>query len=356
MQIAIVGLPQSGKTTVFKALAGGQKSVSTFSSGRLEVWEAVTEVPDERLDTLDKMFSPRKKTYAKVTFADIAGLEEGVASKGLPGNFISLLSRMDALIHVLRGFENPAVPPAGDRVDPARDLAVLEADFLLHDLGLVEKRFERIAEGLKKGALDRERALAEKDLFERLKAALEQEQPLRDLSLTAEETKALKGYGFLSLKPVLVLVNTGDDGQAPPVAYDHRQSRIVALSGKLESELAELPPDEAELFQEEYGITELSRGRLIRLSYALLGLQSFFTVGEDEVRAWTIPVGGTALEAAGAIHSDLAKGFIRAEVIGYDELMALGGLPQAKNKGKLRLEGKEYPVQDGEIVHIRHSM
>lgn len=356
MQIGIVGLPQSGKTTVFKALAGGQKSVSTFSSGRLEVWEAVTDVPDERVDILDKLFSPRKKIYAKVTFADIAGLEEGVARKGLPGNFISLLSRMDALVQVLRGFQNQAVPPVSGRIDPARDLAVLESEFLLHDLGLVEKRFERLAEGLKKGALDRERAQLEKILFERLKAALEQEQPLRDLPLAAEEIKALKGYGFLSLKPELILVNTGDDGQAPPVSYEHRQSRIVHLSGKLESELAELPPEEAEVFKEEFGISELSRGPMIRLSYALLGLQSFFTVGEDEVRAWTVPVGATALEAAGAIHSDLAKGFIRAEVIGYDELVALGGLNQAKNKGRLRLEGKDYPVQDGDIVHIRHSM
>jgi GTP-binding protein YchF len=302
------------------------------------------------------MFNPRKKTYAKVTFADIAGLEEGVARKGLPPNFIGLLSRMDALVHVLRGFPNPAVPPVSGKVDPARDLAVLEAEFLLHDLGLVEKRSERIAEGLKKGALDRERALAEKVLFERLQDALEQEQPLRELPLAAEEIKTLKGYGFLSLKPVLILVNTGDDGQAPPVSYDHPQSRIVHLSGKLESELAELPPEEAELFKAEFGISELSRGPMIRLSYSLLGLQSFFTVGEDEVRAWTIRLGGTALEAAGAIHSDLAKGFIRAEVIGYDELAALGGLTQAKNKGRLRLEGKDYPVQDGEIVHIRHNL
>ena len=356
MQIGIVGLPQSGKTIIFKALAGGQKSVSAFSSGRWEVWEAVTDVPDDRLDVLDRLFSPRKKTFAKVTYADIAGMEPGAIQKGLPGNLTILLAQMDAFIHVVRGFRNPLVPPVSGTVNPLRDLTVLDSEFLLHDLGVVERRAEKIEEGLKKGALDRERALAEKTLFERLAACLEQEKPLRDLPLVPEELKGLKGYGFLSLKPVLVLVNTGDDGAAPVLSYDHRQSRVVQLPGKLESELAELSPEEARLFMEEYRITELSRGRMIRLSYDLIGLQSFFTVGEDEVRAWTIRKGGTALEAAGAVHSDLAKGFIRAEVIGFEDLVTLGGLTQARNKGKLRLEGKEYLVQDGEIVHIRHSM
>ena len=239
-------------------------------------------------------------------------------------------------------------------VYPARDLAVLETEFLIHDLGVVEKRSEKIAEGLKKGALERERALAEQGLFERLQNSLEQDRPLRDLPLNPEEEKLLKGYGLLSLKPELILLNTGDDGSVPVVAYDHPHSRIASLAGKLESELVELPPEEAATFMEEYALTELSRNKMIRLSYELLGLQSFFTVGEDEVRAWTIRQGATALEAAGTIHSDLARGFIRAEVIGFDELAALGGLTQAKQKGRLRLEGKDYPVQDGEIVHIRH--
>lgn len=354
MQLGIVGLPQSGKTTVFQALAGGRKSVATLSSGRWEVSEAVTDVPDPRLDRLEILFSPKKKTYAKVIFADIAGLDEGVGRKGLPGELLGLLARMDALVHVLRCFENPALSSASGTIDPARDLAVLETEFLIHDLGVVEKRSEKIAEGVKKGALERERALGEQGLFERLQNSLEQDRPLRDLPLNPEEEKLLKGYGLLSLKPELILLNTGDDGSVPVVTYDHPHSRIASLAGKLESELVELPPEEAATFMEEYALTELSRNKMIRLSYELLGLQSFFTVGEDEVRAWTIRQGATALEAAGTIHSDLARGFIRAEVIGFDELAALGGLTQAKQKGRLRLEGKDYPVQDGEIVHIRH--
>jgi hypothetical protein len=356
MQLGIIGRPQSGKTTVFKALAGGQKSVSAFSSGRWEVWTATTDVPDHRLDVLENLFQPRKKTYAKVTFADMAGLEEGASRKGLPGNFLSLLAQMDAFVHVLRAFQNPAVPASSGKIDPLRDLKVLDSELLLHDLGVVEKRREKIAEGLKKGALDRERALTEQALFERLQSGLEQDSPLRDLVLTTEELKLLKGYGLLSLKPVLVLINTGDDGVAPSLAYDHPQSLVMSLSGKLEAELAELSSEEVGLFMEEYALSELSRNKLIRLSYDLLGLQSFFTVGEDEVRAWTIRRGSTALDAAGTIHTDLAKGFIRAEVINYEELLSLGGLNEAKHKGKLRLEGKEYPVQDGEIVHIRHNM
>ena len=356
MEIGIIGLPQSGKTTLFRALSGGQKSISTFASGRLEVHSALTDVPDERLDDLERLFHPLKKTYAKVTYADIAGLEEGISQKGLPGPFINLLGQMDAFIHVVRAFENPSVPFSGGTLNPARDLSVLDMEFLLHDLGAVERRQERVVEGLKKGAQDKEQGLREKELLARVKAGLEDERPLRDLPLAPEEVKLLRGYGLLSLKPVLVVLNTGDDGQAPDLEYSHRKSARISLPGRLESEISELSAEDKILFMEEYGLKELIRNRVIRLSYDLLGLLSFFTVGEDEVRAWTIRQGATAVEAAGAIHTDLAKGFIRAEVIPFQELIELGGLNQAKNKGKLRLEGKDYVVKDGEVVHIRHNM
>jgi ribosome-binding ATPase len=356
MEIGIIGLPQSGKTTIFRALAGGQKSVSAFASGRLEVHSALTDVPDERLEALEGLFQPRKKTYAKVNYADIAGLEEGISRKGLPGPFISLLGQMDAFIHVVRAFENPSVPFSGEGLDPVRDLSVLEVEFLLHDLGAVERRQQRVIEGLKKGAQARDQGLREQELLERVKEGLERERPLRDLDLAPEEAKLLRGYGLLSLKPVLIVLNTGDDGQAPDLKYPHRKSALIRLPARLECEISELPAEDKAVFMEEYGLRELSLDRVIRLSYELLGLLSFFTVGEDEVRAWTIRQGATAVEAAGVIHTDLAKGFIRAEVIPFQELIDLGGLNQAKNKGKLRLEGKDYVVKDGEVVHIRHNM
>lgn len=355
MQIGIIGLPQSGKTTLFQALAGGEKAISAYSSGQLEIHTAVAEVPDQRVDQLSRIYQPKKTVYAQVTFADIAGLDKGISKKGLPGAFINLLGQMDAFVQVVRSFDNPAVAHSEGSVNPLRDLSLLHNEFLLQDLTTVERRSERLLEGLKKGALDREQALREKHWFETMKAALEEEKPLRDLELSPEELKPLKGYGFLSFKPVLVVVNTGDNGQGPEIAYDHQASAVVYLSARLEKEISELSPEDATVFMEEYALNELSRGRVLQLSYELLGLQSFFTVGEDEVRAWTIRRGATALEAAATVHSDLAKGFIRAEVVGVDELIELGGLNQVKNKGRLRLEGKDYIVQDGEIVHIRHS-
>lgn len=355
MQIGIIGLPQTGKTTLFQALAGGEKAISAFSSGQLEIHTAVAQVPDQRVDRLTEIFHPKKTIYAQVTFADIAGLDKGISKKGLPGAFINLLGQMDAFVHVLRAFENPAVAHGEGSNNPGRDLALLDTEFLLQDLATVERRYDRLIEGLKKGAVDRDQALKEKIILESMKETLEEEKPLRDLGLSPEEIKPLRGYGLLSFKPVLVIVNTGDEGRGPEVSYSHQASAVVHLSARLEKEISELSPEDASMFMEEYAITELSRNRVLQLSYDLLGLQSFFTVGEDEVRAWTLRRGATALEAAAAIHSDLARGFIRAEVVGFEELIELGGLNQVKQKGRLRLEGKEYVVRDGEIVHIRHS-
>jgi len=358
MQLGIIGLPQSGKTTLFNALTRGNQPTS-MSGGRFEVHVAVVDVPDVRVDQLSAMFKPRKTIYAKVTYADIAGLEGKTeqVQKGLSGPLLNQLSQMDGFIHVVRCFEDPNVPHQMGSVDPLRDLQTMDGDFLLNDLIMVERKLERLDEEHKKiGGREKERIGHELELFKRLHVALSEEKPLRYLEFSTEEEKTMSSFGFLTAKPTLVVFNLGE-GQTPPqIQYPHPRSALIALQGRLEMELAQLPPDEAEIFMQEYGVEELSLSRVIHLSYDLMGLQSFFTVGEDEVRAWTVRQGVSAFEAAGAIHTDLQKGFIRAEVIHWKELVALGGLVEARAVGKLRLEGKLYIVQDGDIVHIRFNL
>ncbi|MEM5775548.1 MAG: redox-regulated ATPase YchF, partial [Anaerolineaceae bacterium] len=347
MQLGIIGLPQSGKTTIFNALTRG--TVPTGGqSGRMEVHTAVVDVPDERVDKLSAMFSPKKTIYAKVTYADIAGLDGSAGSGGLSGQLLNTLNTMNGFIHVVRCFEDEMVPHPAGSVDPLRDLMAMDAEFLLNDMIVVERKLERLTEEMKKGA-GRDKALIQREtaLFERLKAALEQETLLRDLDLTPEEIKSLAGFGLMTLKPALVALNLGE-GQTPPqINYAHKHTHVVPLQGKLEMEIAQLPPDEMKMFMEEYNIQEPALNLLIRLSYDLLGVQPFFTYGPDEVRAWTVRRGANAQEAAGAIHSDLEKGFIRAEVMAYDDLMTLGSVAEMRAKGKFRLEGKQYIVQDG---------
>jgi GTP-binding protein YchF len=264
---------------------------------------------------------------------------------------------MDGFVHVVRCFENASVPHPAGSVDPQRDIGDLDSELLLNDLIAVERKQERLAEERKKGG-GRDKAQIERELalFDRLHETLSADIALRDVEISAEEEKTLSGFGLLTRKPVLIVLNLSD-GQTPPlVTYASSRAIVVPLQGRLEMELAQLPPDEAQMFMEEFGIRELGFKRAISASYDLLGLQSFFTVGEDEVRAWTVRRGASAVEAAGAIHSDLQKGFIRAEVVSYDDLVTLGGLAEARARGRLRLEGKEYPVQDGEIVHIRFNL
>ncbi len=355
MRLGIIGLPQSGKTTLFNALTRGRQPTG-ISAGKIEVHTAVVDVPDARVDALSKMFNPKKTTYAKVTYADIAGLDGSAGKGGISGTLLNQLTQMDGFILVLRCFEDDNVPHPQGSVDAARDLGIMDAEFILNDLIAVERKLERLTDERRKGG-GRDRGTIERDiaLFERLQQALAAEIPLRDVDLSAEEEKSLSGFGFLSRKPLLIVLNLAEGQQAPVIAYNHKHSQMVSLQAKLEMDIAQLPPEDAAVFMQEYGITEASLNRMIRLSYDLLGLQSFFTVGPDEVRAWTIRRGATAPEAAGEVHTDLQKGFIRAEVIGYDELVALGGLNEARARGKLRLEGKEYIVKDGEILTIRFS-
>ncbi len=351
MRLGIIGLPQSGKTTLFNALT--RATQPTGATGKIEIHTAVVDVPDNRVEKLAEMFKPKKTIFAKVTYVDIAGLDGSAGKAGISGALLNQLAQMDGFIQVARVFEDENVPHVHNSVDPQRDIQNMESEFVLNDLIQVERKLERLQEEKKKGA-GREKVLIEREqvLFDRLHESLSNEIPLRDIEIDSEEDKLLSGFGFLSRKPMLIVLNLSEGQAAPQIDYPHQHSMVTALQGRLEMDIAQLPADEAEMFLAEYGIEEPSLNRMIRLSYDLLGLQSFFTAGEDECRAWTVHKGASAPEAAGEIHTDLQKGFIRAEVVAYDDLMALGSMHEAKTHGKLRIEGKEYIVKDGDVVNI----
>jgi GTP-binding protein YchF len=338
MKLGIIGLPQSGKTTIFNALTGGDEPTTT-GGGRFQVNTAVVDVPDQRVDELVKMFNPKKTAYAKVTYEDIAGLDGSGSQSGISGQLLNALSQVDGFLLVVRAFENEQVAHPNNKINPANDIETMHAEFLLNDLIAVERKLERLADERKKGG-GRDKAVIEKEavVFEKLQENLNNDVPLRELEFNEAEQKIISGFGFLSQKKMLVVFNLSE-GQSSPEATLRPGVIAISLMGSIEMEIAQLPPEDAEMFLEEYGIDEPSLSKMISHSYDLLGLQSFFTVGEDEVRAWTV-----------------AKGFIRAEVVAYDDLMELGSMAESRNNGKLRVEGKEYIVQDGEIVHIRFNV
>jgi len=350
MKLGIIGLPQSGKTTLFNALTRSN-TPTTASAGRIEVHNGVVDVPDPRIDKLSGMFKPKKTIYAKVTYADIAGLEGN--SKGISGNLLNTLGQMDAFIHVVRCFEDDNVPHPAGSINPARDADAMLTELLLNDQIAVERKLERLVDERKKGGIDKTINERQTVLFNRLLEALNNGTPLRKLEYSAEEQKELSSFGLLTRKQILTVFNLGEGQKAPSVELDHP---FVTLPAKLEMEISQLSPEDAQMFMAEYGIEEPALNRMIRLSYDLLNLQSFFTVGEDEVRAWTTRRHATAHESAGEIHTDIQHGFVRAEVVAYDDLVALGTMAECKAKGKFRLEGKEYIVKDGDIVHIRSSL
>ncbi len=352
MKLGIIGLPQSGKTTIFNAITRGD-APTTASAGRFEVHTAVVDVPDERVTKLSEMFNPRKTIYAKVTYADIAGLESGSAKSGISGQLLNQLAQMDGFILVVRAFESDLVMHPSGSVDPKRDVESMLGELLLNDLIAVERKLERLTDERRKGGTDKTINERQTVLFTRLNEALNENIPLRKLEFSLEEQKELSSFGLLTRKPVLVVINLGEGQSGQQMELDVPS---VSLMGKLEMEIAQLPPDDAAMFMEEYGIKELSLNKMISLSYELLQVQSFFTVGEDEVRAWETKIGATAQESAGEIHTDLMRGFVRAEVVAYEDLISLGSMAEAKAKGKFRLEGKEYIVKDGDIVHIRSSL
>jgi hypothetical protein len=353
-----VGLSQTGKTTLFQILTHAHGS--GLGSGRPEAHIAVVRVPDARLDRLAELYQPKKTVHATIEYMDMPGSVIDLARSGAQSQ---ALRELDALMHVVRAFDDPSIPAEGGAINPRRDIENVELELILSDLAVVEKRLERLERDVKK----QKNPALEKEL-EALKichAALEKQTPLREIALGPEDAKAIRGFTFLSLKPMLYVLNLseGDAARAnlaeqfaDEAGLKHRpRTAVSAISGKVEAELAEMSDADAAEFLASYGLKQSASARLIRASYQLLGLISFFTVGENECHAWTIPAGETAFEAAGEVHSDFQRGFIRAEVVKYDDLIATGSFAEARNRALLRLEGKEYVVHDGEIVHIRHS-
>jgi hypothetical protein len=368
MQIAIVGLAGAGKTTVFNTLTRGHAETGGYGGLQLNV--GVVKVPDERLDRLAEVFHPRKIVHADVTYIDLpappTSSEGRVGTDELPAEHLARLREADALIHVVRGWDDVHHPHPEGSVDPARDLERLDLEFVLADLAHIDRRLERLNAGGGRHGTPAEREANEREgqILVRLKAALEAGRPIRDETLDPDEEKAVRGFRFLTQKPVLVLLNVGEDALAGAPAlieriergYPHRHAMVDALSAKIEMELGELDPDEAVVFMEELGLHESSLDRVIALSYRLVGLISFLTAGPDEVRAWPIPDGSNAVDAAAAIHTDLAHGFIRAETISYDDFIALGGEQAARDAGRMRSEGRDYVVADGDIMLFRFNV
>ncbi len=349
-RVGILGLPQSGKSTLFEILLQGAGTSSQAASGREQV--GVVKVPDDRVDRLSAQYSPKKTTYAQVQFVDTvaAGQTSGrQAAKG-PDLFASVRT-CDALLAVVRDFENPAVPSLKG-VDPARDLKDLEVELVLNDLAIAETRMERIEKELRIG---KKQAEGEYEVLKRVRALLESERPLRTERFSADDEKWLRGFQFLSRKPLLAVYNQDESSTRAPDPAEGPDFLAVRLRAHTEREIVGLPPEDRAAFRAELGIEEDGLSLVIRACYRLLGLISFFTVGPDEVRAWTIRRGDTAVDAAGEIHSDLAKGFIRAEVIGWQPLLEVGSHAKAREKAMLRLEGKDYVVQDGDCLEIRFN-
>jgi GTP-binding protein YchF len=355
MKVGIVGFAGSGKTTVFNALTG--LAAETGFGGRERANVGVIKVPDQRVDKLAEIYSPKKKTYAEISFVDVAGPEQhegGSAERsetGLDPKLVQHMREVDALVHVVRAFESPYLARTGD---PAGDIRAFEDELILTDLVQVENRIARL-----KKERDSER---ERELFDRLKAELEAEKPFRDIEIATEEQASIAGFRFLSLKPLLLLINAAEDqvaaGPSPAVLSLAEQKKLtcIHMSGKSEMEIAELEPEEQREFLRDLGIEEPARDRFIRAAYGLLDLISFLTAGEDECRAWPIKRGTIAQKAAGKIHSDIERGFIRAEVARFEDLGALRTIAACREQGKLRLEGKDYIVQDGDVINFRFNV
>ncbi|NIA08464.1 MAG: redox-regulated ATPase YchF [Nitrospiraceae bacterium] len=348
MKLGIVGLPGSGKTTIFNALTGSTAEVSAYQGGKKDPNLAVIKVPDGRLERLSSIYCPKKTTPAQVQYVDIGGTVSAKETDPSMDEFMRFIRPVDALVHVVRNFERAGEPPK-----TAEDLDALESEFILADLIAIEKRIERLKKEI---ARARKGDPKELEALEECHRILEGGEALRAYPELAQ-SPLLRGYAFLSAKPCILVLNSGDEVELGTTELRPPKGVVsVEIKGRLEMELAQLSPEEAQLFREDLGLEEPATFRLIRESYRLLGLISFFTVGKDEVRAWTIRLNTPAQQAAGAVHSDMERGFIRAEVASYEDLMACGNYPAAQKAGKVRLEGKEYLVQDGDIINFRFNV
>ena len=362
---AITGLPYVGKTTLFNLLTSARVATGEFAGAEAETNVGVAKVPDTRVDRLSALFGPKKTTFAEITYRDLglAGRRSGDAARAeISPKKLGDLRTADALVHVVRAFRDPNIPHSEGSVDPLRDLTLLELELLFADHAVVERRLERIEAEIRGAkASDREGKEREKGFLVRARDALEAEIPLRDIDADADELRLVRGYRFLTQLPQLIVVNVDEADVAAPdavlgplreAAGRHRGTSLVPACAKIEAEIAELPGEEAAAFRSELGLEESALERIVRATFDLLGLISFFTTGEDEVRAWPIPTGSNAQQAAGTIHTDLERGFIRAEVIAWDELLRCGSEAAAKKEGLLRTEGRAYPVRDGEVLHV----
>jgi GTP-binding protein YchF len=352
MNVGIVGFSRSGKTTIFNALTGSEASVGAFGSRDANV--AVIKVPDERVDTLAAILKSKKKVYVEFQFIDIAPGASTGDDKALDDAALTVLKNVDALVHVVRAFQNEdVIHPAGS-IDPVRDCTALDEELALNDLIIIENRLDRLH---KENRKDHEYAL-----LERCKQAIESEGPLRKFTLSTQEDKDLAGFGFLSRKPLMLVGNYGEDaigGDDPAGLHTYASEHglpCMALCGALEMEVAQLAEDERATFRAELGLGEESRTQFLRTAYAMFGLITFLTFNKTEVRAWPVPKGSKAIDAAGVVHSDMQRGFIRAEVVHYDHFVTAGSMAKAKEDGHLRVEGKEHIVHDGDIVLFRFNV
>lgn len=361
MKIAIIGLANSGKTTIFNALTGQNLETTIYPTLNAEPHIGMVKVPDPRIDKLTEIFKPKKTTFATVEYIDYIGLTKGDMEQNR--KVFDLIKDADAIVHVVRGFEDESIMHPLESVDPRRDAETLELEMIFGDLDLVDKRLKRMEEGLKRGKKPDE---TERKILVKCQELLEKEKPLRDIEFNEEEQKSMRHLQFMSIKPEVVALNVSEadlNSQKTEALmselkayYKGNNVNLLNLCGKIEMEIAQLSAEEARVFLDDLGIEEPALNRLIHVSYDLLGFISFLTCGEDEVRAWTISKGMNAQKAAGRIHSDIERGFIRAELVSYDDFIAHGGMSGARDKGLLRLEGKTYEVKDGDIINFRFNV
>jgi GTP-binding protein YchF len=361
MTFGLLGFSKVGKTSLFNILTGAQASTDRFASGRAETHVGVAKVIDPRVGRLAALFKPKKTTYAHFDFLDLQGVQKGEGQKSVS---LAEARNVDAVAHVVRGFEDDTIPHGEGAIDPARDIATMEMEMLLADLEVAQRRKERLTLNLKK-AKNKEDEM-ELPVVERCLAALESETPIRALDLKPEDLKRIRGFAFLTAKPLLVIVNVdekdaahvgaaADDEALRPWASRPRTA-VCGISAKVEEEIARLEPADAAAFLADLGLKEPAKDRVIHAAFALLGLIQFLTAGEDECRGWAIPAGTKAPQAAGTIHSDIERGFIRAEVVAFEDLVAAGSLAAAREKALLRSEGKDYAVKDGDVINFRFNV